>query len=278
MNRLIQTIIILAAMHIASATPPDAEEMFKQARALANGDGVTRDPAKAVEIYGKAAALGHAKAQHNLATHLIGGLGVKRDAVESARWFQKAAEQGALLSQVAVGKLYARGNGVKADSKTALLWYEKAAVQGSAEAQFLAGTLHFTGEESVPVNHTKAREWFARAAAQDHVGAQNSLGVIFERGLGVRADPAEAARLYRLAAERGLAKAQANLGMMCSRGEGTPRDNAEAYKWLKLSALQGEATGANFLADWMLVISPVEVAEGERRLRQWKAASAGGAK
>jgi len=44
--------------------------------------------------------------------------------------------------------------------------------------------------------------------------AQTNLGVLHEFGRGVPQDHAEAARLYRLAAEQGYAKAQTNLGTL----------------------------------------------------------------
>jgi hypothetical protein len=67
-----------------------------------------------------------------------------------------------------------------------------------------------------------------------------------------------------------VVKAQANLGQMYARGEGVRRDNAEAYKWLRIATDQKEPTAANYLGDWMRLISPVEVAEGERRAREWR--------
>ena len=55
------------------------------------------------------------------------------------------------------------------------------------------------------------------------------------------ADAARAARLYRLAAERGLAIAQVNIGEMHERGEGVARDRAAAYVWYRRAAAGGNA-------------------------------------
>lgn len=61
--------------------------------------GVTRqserDATGAVECYSRAAAEGHAKAQHNLAAMLEKGApGVLKDESEAVRLFQLAADQG----------------------------------------------------------------------------------------------------------------------------------------------------------------------------------------
>src|SRR5688572_30673468 len=50
--------------------------------------------------------------------------------------------------------------------------------------------------------------------------AQNNLGSLYARGLGVNQDHVEANRLYLVAAENGLAEAQNNLGFQYEVGNG----------------------------------------------------------
>ena len=71
--------------------------------------------------------------------------------------------------------------------------------------------------------------------------AQNNLGVMYNKGLGVSEDYAEAVKWYRLAADQGYADAQCNLGVMYDNGQGVPQDYAEAVKWYRLAADQGDA-------------------------------------
>jgi len=78
-------------------------------------------------------------------------------------------------------------------------------------------------------------------AEQGDAAAQYSLGVLYERGQGVRQDDVEAVKWYRLAAKQGDAKAQSNLGLMYANGDGVPQDHAEAGKWFRLAAVQGNA-------------------------------------
>ncbi len=58
--------------------------------------------------------------------------------------------------------------------------------------------------------------------------AQCNLGVMFQEGLGVAKDAAEAVRLYRLAAAQGHARAQYGLGFMFEFGRGVGKKRAEA--------------------------------------------------
>jgi hypothetical protein len=71
--------------------------------------------------------------------------------------------------------------------------------------------------------------------------AQYTLGVFYEEGDGIAKDSAEAARLYRLAADLGHVKAQCNLGAFFTRGHGVTHDDTQAAKWFRLAAEQGDA-------------------------------------
>ena len=80
----------------------------------------------------------------------------------------------------------------------------------------------------------------ALALQPDYPEAQFNLAQLYDRGRGVAADPAEAARLYRAAAEQGHAGAQVNLGGMFRDGRGVDRDDAEAARWYRRAAEQGQ--------------------------------------
>ncbi len=63
-----------------------------------------------------------------------------------------------------------------------------------------------------------------RAAAQGDVDAQNSLGLLYYTGKGVRRDHSEAKRWFQQAADQGHADAQNNIGMMHTHEKGGRRD------------------------------------------------------
>ena len=88
------------------------------------------------------------------------------------------------------------------------------------------------------------RDWAAwadacrTAAEQEDPKAQNNLGVMYNKGLGVPQDNAEAMRWYRRAAEQGDAGAQNNLGNMYNKGLGVPADYVRAHMWYNLAVSQ----------------------------------------
>lgn len=75
----------------------------------------------------------------------------------------------------------------------------------------------------------KAFELFSKAAAAGDPEAQFELGKLYERGIGVKQDTAQAITLYKQSAERGFADAINDLGFLYYQGaEGLPRDPARA--------------------------------------------------
>ncbi len=74
------------------------------------------------------------------------------------------------------------------------------AEQGVASAQFHLGLMHEKGR-GVRQDHTTALTWFRKAAAQGYAGPQSNLGLIYERGRGVRKDIVRALMWYALAAD-----------------------------------------------------------------------------
>jgi hypothetical protein len=79
--------------------------------------------------------------------------------------------------------------------------------------------------------------------------AQYNLGTLYEKGLGgLPTDDREAARLYRLAADRGDNDGQFRLGQFYANGRGgLPKDESEAARLFKLSAGQGHALAQDAL-------------------------------
>jgi clan AA aspartic protease (TIGR02281 family) len=71
--------------------------------------------------------------------------------------------------------------------------------------------------------------------------AQNSLGMLYHRGLGVARNDAEAARLYYQSAKQGYTAAYANLGVLYLTGGGVARNDTEAVRLFRLGADRGDA-------------------------------------
>jgi hypothetical protein len=86
----------------------------------------------------------------------------------------------------------------RANYQTALQVWLGQAELGDAEAQNYVGEIYAKGLGIEP-NYAKAAEWFGKAVAQGNKRAMINLGYLYEEGRGVEADLARALNLYRQA-------------------------------------------------------------------------------
>lgn len=70
--------------------------------------------------------------------------------------------------------------------------------------------------------------------------AQFQVGVMFERGMSINKNEAEAAGWYEKSAKQGYVDAQYNLGIMYASGRGVQQNDSLAIMWLGLAAKQGD--------------------------------------
>lgn len=73
------------------------------------------------------------------------------------------------------------------------------------------------------------------AAEEGDADAQNTVGEIFEQGLGTQSNFEVAALWYRKAAVQGHKGAQFNLGTLYETGRGVPEDRVEALNWYRMA-------------------------------------------
>ncbi len=83
------------------------------------------------------------------------------------------------------------------------------------------------------------KEFLHLAEAGDN-HAQQAVGLMYEKGRGVKRDFREAARWYEQAAIQGNELAAGNLGVLYRDGLGVERDYRQAMHWLKQAAMAGE--------------------------------------
>lgn len=101
--------------------------------------------------------------------------------------------------------------------------------------------------------------------------AQFNMGVLYDEGKGVPEDNGQAIAWYRKAAEQGLPQAQVNLGIMYEQGEGVPVDLGLAYFWYALAESQGDGQAPQARQDVAKKMSPAQVEEAERRVKEYRA-------
>jgi len=222
------------------------------------GIGVTQDTAQARRRYRKMAELGDPDGRFRTA-RLAAQAG---DFPEALKYYERGVRDDEWRATLDLGEMYEHGRGVKQDLKHAISLYEKFA-ERSAWARFKLGVLY------MDIDPARAHAWLRRSAADGNAAANNNLGWMHEKGLGIEADPSAAREHYlagysrgsaeakgnlerifanaigshsvedyRGAAEIGISSAQYRLGMMYRKGENVPRDDKAALDWLLRAANQ----------------------------------------
>jgi hypothetical protein len=77
-------------------------------------------------------------------------------------------------------------------------------------------------------------------AGKGNPAAQNTLGLRYATGEGVKLDEREAVRWFIKAAEQGNVAAQSKLGSIYFSGRGVPQDFTQAYFWMVVARLSGD--------------------------------------
>ena len=101
------------------------------------------------------------------------------------------------------------------------------------EEQYLKG-LRYASGENVPQDAAEAARWYRIAADRGHAEAQHKLGYAYHTGEGVARNQAEALKWVRMAAEQGHSASQFNLALELDRTAGSGKVQIEAYAWFRL--------------------------------------------
>ena len=83
----------------------DLKAQVELASAYEHGEGITKNPQKAVQWYCKAAVKGSSNAQLNLAWMLLNARGIEKDDALAVRWFKAAAKSGDQYAQQMLSRL-----------------------------------------------------------------------------------------------------------------------------------------------------------------------------
>ena len=114
---------------------------------------------------------------------------------------------------------------------------------GDTDALFNLGQAYKLGR-GVPQDLTRARDYYAAAAAKGSVPGQANLGImLFQAG-----EKAEALRWLKMAADRGEPRAQYVLGVATFNGDGIRRSKPLGYAYLLRASASGLAQAKTTLA------------------------------
>ena len=115
----------------------------------------------------------------------------------------------------------------------------RAAQKGDPKAQNTLGLLYEKGM-GVSKDYAEALKWFQKAAKKGNAEGQNNLAFMYFKGLGVKQDNDQALQWFQKAADQGLASAQENLGLMYGQGQGVKKNPSQALEWFKKAAEQDD--------------------------------------
>jgi TPR repeat protein len=87
---------------------------------------------------------------------------------------------------------------------------------------------------------TASLDQLRQMAEKGDAVAENSLGLRYATGDGVKLDEAEAVRWFAQAAEHGSVAAQSKLGTIYFSGRGVPQDSNRAYFWMVVARISGD--------------------------------------
>ena len=145
---------------------------------------------------------GNKSAQSLLGARYYFGDGVPKDPKKAVYWWRKAAEQGHAKAQYYLGVCYENGEGVPKDPDMALVYYFSAAEQGYDEAKEVLkgrrGELTKIGDAlRAKGDYNVAFKLYKTAADLEFGQACCRMGECYENGWGVAKDPQKAVEWYR---------------------------------------------------------------------------------
>ena len=232
-------------------------------RMYLNGRCIQANYGLAVRLLRGAAANGEIKAMRGLAYAYLRGLGVKQSFANARRWMTAASRSGAPWSFAELGDLYLHGRGVKRDRKKAFTLFLKAARLGSADGMQAVGTCYAHGWGVAKDAHREIH-WLLRATeAGGHkfieslrdsrprrvaCAALTQIGLVYENGLGVRADRRKAEFYYQWAMRLGSLRATVGLGHLYQNWPARPGLRVKAVGLFRGAAVRGSAAAAWYLA------------------------------
>ena len=160
--------------------------------------------------------------------------------------YTRAAELGNAAAQYNIAMMYSNGEVVNVDYQQAVYWFKKSASQQFAPAQYRLGELYFFGMGGLPENKKAAGRLFKAAAEQGDPDAQVNLALLLGTELAFPLDKEEALHYLILADQGGHESAQHYLQQLQSSENGRfSAEEQESYweqqknYWVEMAAEYG---------------------------------------
>ena len=202
-----------------------------------------QDFKKALSYLRKSAIQGNIEAQYHMGLVHKQGKGVEANPTIALKWFYIAAEAGhkqaiSLTQNGETGMLPKPTNTAKNLSKyfsDAVMLYKASVVKNKPDWQFKLGCL-FEAGLGVDQDYAEAAHWYKLASDQKHDAAHAALGKLHFHGLGVANSTAQAVDLFTISAANGNADGQYHLGYAYEMGIGVEKNVEEAHQLYSLAA------------------------------------------
>ena len=214
--------------------------LYRKARLHHYGQGVKTDYKKAFSGYMQAALQGVKDAYIGLGELYRLGLGCEKDAEIALTWYQGTSGERAWVNQM-VGEIYAKGQGVSKNYLKAVHWFKKAEFCGYLWAEYRSAEMEDDDSNHSQKTLLERIKYLYKLAEKGDPRAQNNLGVIYAKGVGVKKNPASALKWLKRSARQDNPVGLYNLGVMFYNGDGVPHDYLRGFYSFLASAEKGYA-------------------------------------
>lgn len=186
--------------HAAQAENPEGQ--IRLALCYRDGLGVESDELKMNELLEAAKSQNHPFAWYELGRQKLSGEETADEVMQSPAmpYFQKAAELGQVEAMEVCGEVLCLSQ--NPDYQTGRSFLDAAVAAESPRAKSILAILLASGK-GCPVDFSRARELCEEAANHGESNAMRMLGLMYERGDGVEADPEIAKQWFQRAADAG---------------------------------------------------------------------------
>lgn len=166
--------------------------------------------------------------------HYYGARGLPQDHVRALQYFEQAARAGDATGMCGAANMYLKGEGTPKNLTKAMALYENATSLDSIRALNGLGYLYFYGNNELPVNQTKAFEYFLRAASFEKDGdSVFNAAYCYDQGIGTEKNLERAVYFYTVGAKKlGNFNCVQALAIITLEGRGVIRSATEALSLL----------------------------------------------
>ncbi|KAI7897280.1 uncharacterized protein EV154DRAFT_546692 [Mucor mucedo] len=230
-----------------------AESQYYLARLYEDGLGVNPDEVLALYWFNQSLINGYLDASFNIGRlYCHGKKSIKINYKKAVHFFKdvQGKDEHLASSLIAImfftGVMYAEGGfGLKKDFKAAETWFLQITPRLAYPFSIL-GILYFIGGYGIERNYHIASDYWSEEFTNDLNSSENymvSIGIFYEKGLGVERDYNKAMEMYKRASEDDIALGFVGMGLLYQNGLGVSQDFDKAHKLYRTALKSYDNTG-----------------------------------